>query len=151
MPHSTVRSLGVITPAASRTLLIQSGRGSGERFGLLLLILVTSYLISAFTTGALVTVVQIVLFVGVALLALRSEGFPRRTAQLAIAVAVVGSTAAITLTLVHAAHAGSAVASVWTALILLYSAVLIVRRVLLQPNVTLQSIYGAISAYMIIG
>jgi Ion channel len=143
--------LGVITPAASRTPLIRSGRGSGERFGLLLLILVTSYLISAFTTGALVTIVQIVLFVGVALLALRSEGFPRRTAQLAIAVAVVGSTAVITLTLVHAAHAGSAVASVWTALILLYSAVLIVRRVLLQPNVTLQSIYGAISAYMIIG
>ena len=79
MPHSTVRSLGVITPAAPRTLLIRSGRGSRERFGLLLLILVTSYLISAFTTGVLVTIVQIVLFVGAALLALRSEGFPRRT------------------------------------------------------------------------
>jgi hypothetical protein len=32
--------LGVITPAAPRTLLIRSGRGSRERFGLLLLILV---------------------------------------------------------------------------------------------------------------
>src|ERR1035441_3897299 len=40
MPHSTVRSLGVMTPAAPRTLLIRSGRGSRERFGLLLLILV---------------------------------------------------------------------------------------------------------------
>jgi len=76
--------LGVITPTAPCTLLVRSGQGSRERFGLLLLILVTSYLISAFTTGALVAVVQIVLFVGVALLALRSEGFPRRTAQGAI-------------------------------------------------------------------
>ena len=39
----------------------------------------------------------------------------------------------------------------WTALILLLSAVLIIRRVLSRPEVTLQSIYGAISAYMILG
>jgi hypothetical protein len=143
--------VGVTTPAARHTLLIRSGRGSGERFGQLLLILVTSYLISAFTTGVVVNIIQIVLFVAVALLALRSEGFGRRSAQLAITVAVVGSTAAITLTQIHARDVGAGVASVWTALILLYSAVLIVRRVLIQPNVTMQSIYGAISAYLVIG
>jgi hypothetical protein len=143
--------LGVITRATPRTPLIRSGRGSRERFGRLLLILVTSYLISAFTTGVLVTIVQIVLFIAAALLALRSEGFPRGTAQLAIAVGIAGSAAAIALTLVHAADIGAAVASAWTALILLYSAVLVVRRVLMQPDVTMQSIYGVISAYMIIG
>ena len=36
-------------------------------------------------------------------------------------------------------------------MILLVSAVLIVRRVLARPVVTLQSIYGAISAYLIVG
>jgi predicted lipid-binding transport protein (Tim44 family) len=37
--------LGVITPAAPRTLLIRSGRGSRERFGLLLLILVVEAMV----------------------------------------------------------------------------------------------------------
>jgi hypothetical protein len=137
-------------PSGPRTLLIRSGRGSGERFGLLLLILVTSYLISAFTTGVLVNTIQIVLFVGVAALALRGEGLRRRTAQLAIIVAVAGSAAAIILALTNA-EAGAGVANIWTALILLFSAALIVRRVLVQPEVTVASIFGAISAYMIIG
>jgi len=143
--------MGVTSRAAPPTSSTGSGRGSLERFGLLLLILVTSYLISAFTTGAVVNVIQIVLFVGVALLALRSEGFRRRTAQMLIIVAAVGSVAAISLTLIRAESVGYAVADIWIALILLYSVVLIVRRVLMQPDVTLQSIYGAISAYMIIG
>jgi ion channel len=142
--------MGLTTPAVARTLLIRSGRGSGDRFGLLLLILVTSYLISAFTTGVLVNTIQIVLFVGVAALALRGEGLRRRTAELAIIVAVGGSAAAIILALTNA-EAGAGVANIWTALILLFSVALIVRRVLVQPEITLQSIFGAISAYMIIG
>jgi hypothetical protein len=143
--------MGVTTPAAPPTSSTGPGRVSIERFGRLLLILVTSYLISAFTTGAVVNIIQIVLFVGVALLALRSEGFRRRTARMLIIVAAVGSVAAITLTLTRAERVGYAVADIWIALILLYSVILIVRRVLMQPDVTLQSIYGAISAYMIIG
>jgi hypothetical protein len=142
--------MGLTTPAVPRTLLIKSGRGSGDRFGLLLLILVASYLISAFTTGVLVNVIQIVLFVGVAALALRGEGLRKRTAELAIIVAVGGSAAAIILALTNP-EAGAGVANIWTALILLFSVALIVRRVLVQPDVTLQSIFGAISAYMIIG
>jgi lysylphosphatidylglycerol synthetase-like protein (DUF2156 family) len=143
--------MGLTTPAIPRTLLIRSGRGSGDRFGLLLLILVTSYLISAFTAGVLVSTIQIVLFVGVAALALRGEGLRRRTAEVAIIVVVAGSAAAIILALTNAAEASLGVANVWTALILLFSVALIVRRVLMQPEVTLQSIFGAVSAYMIIG
>lgn len=143
--------MGLTTPAIPRTLLIRSGRGSGDRFGLLLLILVTSYLMSAFTAGVLVSTIQIVLFVGVAALALRGERLRRRTAEVAIIVVAAGSVAAIILALTNAAEASLGVANVWTALILLFSVALIVRRVLMQPEVTLQSIFGAISAYMIIG
>ena len=46
---------------------------------------------------------------------------------------------------------GAGVANLWTGLILLLAAVLIVRRVLSRPEVTLQSIYGAISAYLVLG
>jgi hypothetical protein len=43
------------------------------------------------------------------------------------------------------------VANIWTALVLLLAIYFILRRVLAQPEITLQSIYGAVSAYMILG
>jgi len=138
-------------PAAPRTLRIGSGRGSGDRFGLLLLVLVFAYLLSAFTTGAWVGALQVLLFLGVLLLALRSGQVHRRTAQILISATLVGSAVAVILALTHADDAGAGVANLWTALVLLFAVALIVRRVLSQPTVTLQSIYGAVSAYMIIG
>jgi hypothetical protein len=47
--------------------------------------------------------------------------------------------------------AGAGGADIWNGLLLFATAAVIVRRVLAQPTVTLQSIYGALSAYMIIG
>jgi len=46
---------------------------------------------------------------------------------------------------------GEGVAAIWKGLILLLAAVLIVSRVLARPTVTVQSIYGALSAYVLIG
>ena len=46
---------------------------------------------------------------------------------------------------------GGAVSSAWTALILLLAVFFIVREILSQPEITLQSIFGVLSAYMMIG
>jgi Ion channel len=46
---------------------------------------------------------------------------------------------------------GTGAAALWTGLILLVTAVLIIGRVLARPTVTVQSIFGALSAYMILG
>jgi Ion channel len=127
------------------------GEPRGDRFGLLLLLLIVAYLLSAFVAGGYVSVIQIVLFLAVTTLAIRSGQVGRRTARLVITVAVGGSAFAITLALTHSADASAAVANLWAAMMLLFGVVLIVRRVLAQPTVTLQSIFGAISAYMIIG
>lgn len=122
-----------------------------ERFGFLLLILVLSYLLSAFLTGPLVTATQIVLFVAVASLAARTGWLGRRSARVAVAIAVGGSVVAVTLAITHPSDAAAGLANLWAALILLFAVALIVRRVLSHPTVTLQSILGAVSAYMIIG
>lgn len=137
--------------AAPRTLRIGSGRASGDRFGLLLLVLVLTYLLSAFTDGAWVSALQVLLFLTVMLLALRNGRVRRRTAQAMIAVTLAGSAVAIALVLTRPNEAGAGVANLWTALVLLLAVGMIVRRVLSQPAVTLQSIYGAVSAYMILG
>jgi hypothetical protein len=123
----------------------------GGRYGLLLLVLVITYLMSAFISGTWVSVVQIVLFVTVAMLAVRGDQVRRRTAHLAIALAIGGSAVAVTLALTHSADTGAGVANLWTALVLLFAVVLIVGRVLSKPVVTMQSIFGAVSSYMILG
>ncbi len=123
----------------------------GGRFGLLLSLLIFTYLLSAFTTGPWVSAAQIVLFAAIAALAMQSGRLGHRAIRLAIASAIGGSVVAATLAITHSADAGAGVASLWGALVLLLAVVIIVDRVLAQPTVTIQSIFGAVSAYMIIG
>ena len=122
----------------------------GGRYGVLLLVLITTYVLSAFSFSRLAGDLQVVLFAAVLLLALRTSRVGRRTAMLAGAVALIGSAAAVAADLTRT-DVGYGAAEIWKALILLLTAVLIVRRVLDRPTVTLQSIYGALSAYLIIG
>jgi Ion channel len=121
----------------------------GGRYGLLLLVLISTYLLSSFNIKA-VAGVQVVLFVVVLLLALRTSPLPRQWTAVAAAAALIGSVAAFWASLTGTAG-GEGVSEIWKGLILLLTAGLIVRRVLARPTVTVQSIYGALSAYIIIG
>jgi Ion channel len=123
---------------------------SGGRYGLLLLILIASYLISAFSNSHLVANIEIVLFVVVLLIALRTSSLPGRWPDLIGAIVVLGSLAALGASLSRT-RAGDGAAEIWAGLLLLVTAALIVRRVLAKPTVTIQSIYGALSAYLIVG
>jgi hypothetical protein len=143
-----------VTHASSRVAADRGdNRGSppsGGRYGILLLVLIATYLLSAFTTGRLITGLQAALFLALLLIALRTAPLTRRTARLTGAVALAGSAAAVALIVTGNAD-GAGAADIWNGLLLLATAAVIVRRVLGQPAVTLQSIYGALSAYMIIG
>jgi Ion channel len=124
--------------------------GPAGRYGLLLLLLIVTYLLSASGLSTLAAYLQFALFLGVVLLVLRTAQVSRRLARLAVSVAAIGSAAAAGVALTHTAT-GEGAADIWKGLILLFTAVLIVRRVLARPTVTVQSIYGALSAYLIIG
>jgi Ion channel len=127
-----------------------SSSGPTGRYGLLLLLLVVTYLLSASGLASVASYLQIVLFFGVVLLVLRTSGASRRTLMLAALVTLAGSVGAIAAALTHT-RGGVGAADIWKGLILLFTAVLIVQRVLSKPTVTVQSIYGALSAYLIIG
>src|ERR1700730_9827131 len=120
------------------------------RYGVLLLVLISTYLLSAFSFSKLAGDLQVAAFAAVLLLALRTSRVRRRTARLAGGVALIGSVAAGAADLTGTA-VGYGAAEIWKALLLLLTVVLIVRRVLDRPTVTIQSIYGALSAYLIIG
>ncbi len=137
------RSGAVVATVLAR----RSPRG---RYGLLLLVLIASYVLSAFNRPQWVADLQIAFFLAVLLLALHASPLSRRLSRVAIAVSLAGSAAALGAALTDTA-AGLGLADLWRGALLLVTVVLIVRRVLAQPTVTIQSIYGALSAYIVIG
>lgn len=112
--------------------------------------LVATYLLSAFSSRTVVANLQVPFYIAALLLALRTSPLPGPWPGLIALGALVGSGAAIGASLT-ATDTGKGVADLWKALLLLLTAGLIVRRVLARPTITAQSIYGAVSAYMIIG
>ena len=122
----------------------------GGRYGLLLLLLIATYLLTAFSGAALATELQVVLFVGVLLLSLRTSPLPAPWPVVIGAIAVIGSAATVYASL-SGARVGKASEDFWKALLLLMAVIMVVRRVLARPTVTIQSIYGALSAYLITG
>ena len=114
------------------------------------MVLIGTYLFSAFGGRQLATELQVLLFAAVLLLAMRSSPLPGRWPLVISIVTVAGSAVAFGAALTGT-QAGEGAAELWKALVLLMTAVVVVRRVLAKPTVTIQSIYGALSAYLIIG
>jgi hypothetical protein len=115
-----------------------------------LLLLVGTYLLAAFSGATLTTQFQVVLFAFVLLVALRNSPLPMPWPWVIATVTVIG-TAVTLLTSLSGTRNGKAAEDLWKALLLLMAVIMVVRRVLAKRTVTIQSIYGALSAYMIIG
>ena len=122
----------------------------GGRYGLLLLVLIGTYLLAAFSGAKLATEIQVLLFALVLLIALRNSPWPAPWPLVAGAVTVIG-TAVTFLASLSGSPDGKAAEDLWKALLLLLAVLTVVRRVLAKRTVTIQSIYGALSAYIIIG
>ena len=123
---------------------------SGGRYGLLLLVLVGTYLLAAFSGATLATQAQVVLYTGVLLIALRTSPMPAPWPAVIAVVTLAGSAVTIWTSL-SGVRTGKATEDLWKALLLLAAVIMVVRRVLAKSEVTIQSIYGALSAYLIIG
>ena len=124
--------------------------GGGGRYGALLLVLIVTYLLSAFSGTELAIQLQIGLFAAVLVLALRTSPLPGRWPLLIGVIALAGSVGALAVSLTGT-QAGAGAAELWKGFVLLLTAVLVIRRVLAKPVVDIQSIYGALSAYLITG
>jgi Ion channel len=122
----------------------------GGRYGLLLLLLIGTYLLAAFSGAKLATEVQVVLFALVVLIALHTSPLPAPWPAVIGIITVIG-TAVTFWTSLSGTRTGKATEDFWKALLLLMAVVMVVRRVLAKPEVTIQSIYGALSAYLITG
>jgi Ion channel len=119
------------------------------RYGLLLLVLVGSYLLSSFVSAGWVTAVQVALFGVAIVLAVRSSALARPASRLVLVIVLIGTGIMIGLSL--GSEAELSAGYVWIAVVLLGAVVMIVYRVLSFGSVTLDSIFGAVSAYLVLG
>lgn len=129
----------------------KSGVAGSDRYGLVLLLLIASFLLTAFLSGERARTLPLVLYVTAFMLALRSAPVARLGFHRVIwAMLVVSAVAAVLLIFVSDRLVHGLV-SLWLAVILAAAILAVVRRVLSHPVVTLQTIYGALSAYLLIG
>ena len=122
-----------------------------RRYGIVLVILIASYLLSAFFNAKWINDTQTALFTVAVLLAVRNSEWLGSRARAVVAAGLAGSMIGIIAAVHLAGPEGRGAGAIWTGMLLLLTVMLIVRQVLLQSAVTLQSIYGVISAYLIIG
>jgi hypothetical protein len=85
----------------------------------------------------------------VAVLALRNSAVSRRIVRVILGAAIAVSV--VMFALAFTVNTTRGIVHIWTGLVLLGTVVVIVRRVLSFGTVTMQSIYGALSAYLVIG
>jgi hypothetical protein len=116
-----------------------------------LIILVASYLLSAFLTSRWIVDIQLALFTAAGVLEVRAFPLRWRYAQVALAGGFLVSAPVIIVANHNGGLAGRGVASLWTALLLLTIVIMILHQIFAAQAVTLQSILGAISTYLIIG
>jgi hypothetical protein len=113
-------------------------------------VLIGTYLLAAFGRAMVATEFQVLLFAVILLIALRTSPLPAPW-PLVIGVVTLLGTAVTFWTSVDGSRTGKAAEDLWKALLLLAAVIMVVRRVLAKPEVTIQSIYGALSAYLIVG
>lgn len=121
----------------------------GGRYVLALLCLVTSYLVTAMAPGQAGSVVGALLYTLTLMLVLRTSRLRAHALWVRLTL-VLGSAIAVGLLLVDNDTA-SGVAALWFILVLGTAIVVVVQRILTDPVVTIQTIFGAVSAYIMIG
>jgi hypothetical protein len=90
-------------------------------------------------------------FVATGFLALRSSGLPGPRVRLFAVGGLAASAAAFGLSVTRPNDQAIAAASIWAGVLLLATVVVIVRRILAFETITIQSIFAAVSAYLMIG
>ena len=113
--------------------------------------MIAAYLLSAFVSGKWIADATLGLLTIAALLEIRNARVRRGVARLLVWGCFVLSLLLILIGHHYGGDLGRGAASIWTGVLLLLIVVVLIRQVLSMPEVTVQSIYGAISAYLIIG
>jgi hypothetical protein len=120
------------------------------RYGLFLITLIAAYLFSALAHSGNAGPLHVAFIAAIGLLALRYIRIRSGPTVLAVGILLVTAIGAgFCVTSTNKTVEG--IGSLWSALVLLMTVVIIIRRVVRLSEVTEQSLYAAFSAYLLIG
>jgi len=131
-----------------------TGRRSGprDRFGMVFLLLAASFLLAAFLSGTAGRTVSWLLYVLALLIVLRPAILPGPRWRWPSRILLVGGLAATVAAVATHDRIIRGIASLWLAALLAFAIATVVWRVLVrQKVVTLETIFGALAAYLMIG
>ena len=134
------------TPQSSRVEVSRS-----DRYALVFALLVVSFMLTAFLPGERARALPLALYATALTLALRGTSGHWPVFRGSLWTLLPGSVLAVILLIVVPNRVVHGVISLWVAMILALSIIAVVRRVLAHRTVTLQTIFGALSAYLLIG
>ena len=137
-------------PPRRRRLLADSPRFA-DSFGLVLVLLVSSYFVLAVGGDSTVgRIVSMVVFAVTTWLALRAAQVKRRILRLALAVIPLATLIAIILVLLGSDDTAQSVQRLLTILLVVVAPIAILKRLVEHPVISLNTFYGAVCVYLLI-
>ena len=143
--------MDIARPAGHRPRRLVEAFSSPDSYGLVLLLILVTYALSATITAA--WAVSLILFVQIATVwvTLRVSQARRLARVIANAILVISAIAALVNLFIHQETAGTGLLAVLSGLLYLVAPVSIVRHLALRRMVDLQTVLGAIAAYLLVG
>ena len=122
-----------------------------DRYELLFVLLLLAFLLGAFFSARWARLPTLLFYVAALLLALRSSRLPGQVSRIARVLLAVGSILVGIGVVVAPTDAVQGALACWVAIVVLSTIVVVVRRILTHPTVTMQTVFGALSVYLLIG
>jgi hypothetical protein len=122
-----------------------------DRFELVFLLLISSFVLEAILTSQRAQATILLVYLVALLVVLRTTSPDRGEWPVLRATLAVVSVIVVVVGLAAPGRVTAAAVSLWLAVVLGVTIAAIVRRVLLHPTVTLQTLFGSLCAYLLIG
>jgi len=128
-----------------------TGSVSRDRYGMVFTLLLASFLAATVLSGRGSRIVTLLLYAGALVLVLRPATLPGRSARYLRWGLLAGSVLVIALVAAPTGRLVEGLAGLWAAGLLLFTVFVVVSRVVRHRVVTMQTILGALSAYLLLG
>jgi Ion channel len=143
--------MDIARPTGRRPRRLVEAFSSPDSYGLVLLLILVTYALSAAITAAWAVSLVLVVQIATVWVTLRASRARRLARAIANAILVIAGLAALVNLFIHQENAGIGLLAVLSGLLYLVAPVSIVRHLALRRTVDLQTVLGAIAAYLLVG
>ena len=143
--------MDIARPAGHRPRRLVEAFSSPDSYGLVLLLILVTYALSATITAAWAVSLVLVVQIATVWVTLRASRARRLARAIANAILVISTLAALVSLFIHQGTTGTGLLAALSGLLYLVAPFSIVRHLAQRRAVDLQTVLGAIAAYLLVG